>query len=235
MQSHSPVTKPPARPLGRSEAIADKLALAIHEQRLLPGTKLGEDELGEIYGVSRTIVRTALLSLSHACLVEMRPNRGAFVAAPSLKEAREVFEARIALEPRTARRAAERATEADIARLKAHCAQEHEALDAGDGGLALRLSGQFHIEISQIADQEIIADFIAGLVTRSSLVIALYRRSASALCESHHHDRLIDALAAGDGAKAEALMDLHLVELLDALDLQEAPQEGQSLKDILGG
>ena len=83
--------------------IGKAIAKAIHEHKVLPGTKLGEDELSEIYGVSRTLVRSALQGLSHEQLVDIQPNRGAFVSKPSLREAREIFEARALLEPRTAR------------------------------------------------------------------------------------------------------------------------------------
>ena len=78
------LTDKPVSVSGSSAAIAQALSLAIHEHRIAPGTKLGEDELGEIYGVSRTVVRAALQSLSHIQLVETRRNRGAFVARPSL-------------------------------------------------------------------------------------------------------------------------------------------------------
>lgn len=156
------------------EKIATDLELAVHEHRLAPGTKLSEEELGEIYGVSRTIVRAALQKLSHDRLVELRRNRGAFVAQPTVREAREVFEARALLEPRTAHSAARRITEADLAALQRHIDAEHAALAAGESGRALYLSGQFHLEIARIADQATIADFIEQLIARSSLIIALY-------------------------------------------------------------
>ena len=111
--------KTSAKPGGETAIIAD-LSLAIHEHRLAPGTKLSEDEVGEVYGVSRTVVRAALRELAHGRLVTIHRNRGAFVAKPTVREAREVFEARALLEPRNARSAAERATSADIARLQAH-------------------------------------------------------------------------------------------------------------------
>lgn len=117
-------------------------------QRLVAGTKLGEDGLSEIYGVSRTIVYASLQSLSHQQIVEIRRNRGAFVAQPSLVEAHEVFEARKSLEPRTARRAALKALPKDTDILKAHILQEHAAIDSGDRGRALYVSGRFHLEIA---------------------------------------------------------------------------------------
>ncbi len=216
-----------------AEAIVASLSLAIHEHRLAPGTKLGEDELAEIYGVSRTVVRAALHSLSHLQLVDIQRNRGAFVAKPSLQEAREVFEARELLEPRTARSAAERATAEDVARLRQHIADEHDALAESDQGRALHLSGLFHIEISRIADQATIAGFIEALIARSSLIIALYWRRESALCERFAHTALLQAMADNDGLRAEELMRSHLVDLHSALDLRDRTAPPRSLKDAL--
>lgn len=220
-------------PEGSSEQVAQGLALAIHEHRLQPGTKLSEDEVGEIYGVSRTVVRAALQQLAHERLLTLRRNRGAFVAQPSIREAREVFEARALLEPRTARSAAERASPADLALLEGHIHDEHAALASGDAGRALRLSGQFHIEIARIADQATIGEFITQLISRSSLIIALYWQRRNALCESHAHHALVRALADHDGPRAEELMKGHLMDLLSALDLRNAPPAPLSLKDAL--
>ncbi len=228
-----PISTP--RPLNASQKVADALALAIHEHRLAPRTKLGEDEIAEIYNVSRTVVRAALQSLAHIQLVEIQRNKGAFVASPTLREAREVFEARALLEPRTARSAASRATPRDIEILKDHIAKEHEALDAGDNGRALNLSGRFHIEIAQIADQDTIGRFIETLIARSSLIIALYWRRESALCESHAHHALVQSIEDGDAQNAEELMRSHLVDLNSALDLRERPVQAQSLRDLLRG
>lgn len=215
------------------DTIVNALSRAIHEHRLAPGTKLGEDELSDIYGVSRTIVRAALQALAHQQIVEIKRNRGAFIAKPSLTEAHEVFEARELLEPRTARSAAKLATPEDIALLESHVVEEHAALDAGDRGKALSLSGQFHVEIARIANQQTIADMIDILVARSSLIIALYWRRESALCESQAHHALIKAIAAHDGDRADELMKSHLVDLHSALNLREQPAVQHNLRDLL--
>ena len=215
------------------DTIANALSRAIHEHRLAPGTKLGEDELSDIYGVSRTIVRAALQALAHQQIIEIKRNRGAFIAKPSLIESHEVFEARELLEPRTARSAASRATPEDILLLKSHIAHEHAALNAGDHGRALFLSGQFHLEIARIANQQTIADMIDVLIARSSLIIALYWRRESALCESQAHHALIKAIEDQDGNRAEELMQSHLVDLHSALNLREQPAVQHDLKDLL--
>ncbi len=216
-----------------SARIAARLADAIHEHRLKPGMKLSEDEVGSIYGVSRTVVRAALQQLAHVHLVSLKRNRGAFVAQPGPREAREVFEARALLEPRLARYAAERATAEDVAMLKTHIEAEHAALADGDSSRALQLSGHFHIEIARIADHATIAEFVAQLVSRSSLIIALYWQRRAALCESHAHDALLRALADQDAPQAEALMKSHLLDLLSSLDLREQVAPPLSLAEAL--
>lgn len=216
-----------------SHRIAARISQAIHEHRLAPGTKLSEEEVAGTFDVSRTIVRAALQRLAHDRLVELKRNRGAYVAQPTAREAREVFEARALIEPRTARTAAERAKPADIASLRRHIDEEHAAMDEGDAGRALYLSGLFHLEIARIADQATIAAFIGQLVARSSLIIALYWERRRALCESNSHHALLTALERKDGPQAEALMSSHLVDLLASLDLQRQPTSALSLKDAL--
>ncbi|MEC8197446.1 MAG: GntR family transcriptional regulator, partial [Pseudomonadota bacterium] len=152
------------------DGIIAALTEAVHEHRLQPGTKLREDEVCALFGVSRTIVRQALRSMAQEGLLTIRKNKGAMVSQPSLKEAHEVFQARALLEPSTARAAAQRASPEDIARLNAHIENEHAAVDRGEAGLALKLSGDFHLEIARIADQQTIEAFLRQLISRSSLV-----------------------------------------------------------------
>ena len=140
MNTHAIQTSKAKRTAVSGDKVASSLSLAIHEHRLSPGTKLGEDELAEIFAVSRTVIRAALQSLAHLQLVDIKRNRGAFVAQPSLREAREVFEARELLEPRTAQMAAERATPDDIEMLRRHITDEHAAMSRGERGKALHLS-----------------------------------------------------------------------------------------------
>jgi len=216
-----------------ADDIVVRLTEAVHEHRVMPGMKLSEDEVGEIFGVSRTVVRQALRAMAHGGLVTIERNRGAFVAKPSVKEAREVFEARALLEPQTARAAAERATPQDVARLEDHIAREHEALANDEAGQALKLSGVFHVEIARIADQHTIEAFIRQLVSRSSLVIALYWQRRNALCESHAHHALLDAFRRNDPDTAEELMKGHLLDLLSQLNLRDGDEKAPSLRDAL--
>jgi DNA-binding GntR family transcriptional regulator len=207
---------------------------AILEQRIPPGMRLAENDLAEFYGVSRTIVRSGLQGLAQAHLVTLRPNRGASVANPTPREAREVFEARELLEPRSAREAALRAKPKDIADLRRHALAEHDAMQSNASGRALRLSGLFHVKIANIANQRTIAEFIESLVARSSLIIALYWTKSTTRCDEGCHNALINALERNDPDEAEQLMRSHLLDIHSALQFGPAETETKSLKDMLG-
>lgn len=208
--------------------------MAILEQRLPPGTRLAETDLAEIYGVSRTIVRSGLQTLAHSHLVTLRPNRGASVANPTPRQAREVFEARELLEPRSAREAALKAKPKDIEDLRRHALAEHDAMRDDLSGRALRLSGLFHVKIATIANQQTIAEFIESLVSRSALIIALYWTRSSMRCDEYCHNALIDAIERNDPDEAEQLMRSHLVEIHSALQFGVADKDQKTLKDMLG-
>ena len=222
-----------AKPVVRSSAVYLGLRDAILTHSLPPGTKLPEDELGEVYSVSRTVVRSALQSLAHDRLVTLEPNRGAFVAQPTKTEAREVFEARALIEPKVAGLAAEVAKAADVALLRRHLKEEHEAMHEGRDGEAVVLSGRFHVAIAEIAGQSILTDFVRGLCSRSSLIIALYWRRRDTICESHAHNALVDAIGKNSPRDATELMTSHLVDLLSGLDLSDRPAEPKRLAEIL--
>ena len=222
-----------ARPGVRWSAVYVGLRDAILTHSLLPGTKLPEDELGVIYSVSRTIVRSALQALAHDRLVQLEPNRGAFVARPTKLEAREVFEARAVIEPKVAALAAEIAKPADIERLRRHLEEEHQALHDGKDGEAVVLSARFHVAIAEIAGQSIFTDFVRSLCSRSSLIISLYWRRRDTICESHAHHALVDAIGKNSPKDAAELMTSHLVDLVSGLDLSVREQSPQKLADIL--
>src|SRR4051794_3499664 len=218
---------------GRWRAVHAALRGAVIAHRLGPGTKLPEDELAAIYGVSRTVVRSALQALAHDRLVCLEPNRGAFVAKPSPREAREVFEVRGLIEPRVAALAASAAQAHHTAYLTAHLEHEHTAVRAGDDGEAIRLSAAFHVAIAEIAGNVILTDYVRDLVSRSSLIIALYWQRRATTCDSHAHHALASAIGNGDADGAIELMRCHLVDLFSGLELSVSERRNVSLSEIL--
>ena len=217
----------------RAEMIHRDIVRAILEQRLGPGTKLGEDEVGAIYGVSRTIVRAALQSLGHEGIVVIEKNRGAFVAHPSVKEAAEVFQARRLIEPVLTELAAGACDEAGAALLRSHLEMERQAERTGDDRAAIRLSGEFHLVIARIAGHRIYENFLRELVSRSSLIIMLYRRSRSQCCKVDHHSALVEAITEGWAADAVRQMTEHLDEIERDLELVDTAVPVRPLSELL--
>ena len=112
-----------------TRSIVEALTTAIVEHRLQPGTKLAEQKLADHFGVSRTLVRQALFQLSQNRLIRLEPARGAFVAAPTVDEARQVFAVRRMLEAEMTRAFVRSVTPAKIKALREHVAQEKAAVD----------------------------------------------------------------------------------------------------------
>lgn len=219
----------------RSSEIAEAIVRAIVEQRLPPGTRLGEDDLGATFGVSRTIVRAALRMLARDQVVTIRPNRGATVASPSVEEARQVFHARRVVEAALIREAAAACKAADVQALRGHIRAEGEALARGDRSAAIRLSGDFHLRIAQMSGQDVLTGFLRELISRSALVIALYGTTRASSCGTHEHEALLEALSRRDADTAVALMASHLEHVEHDLDLARATRSSPDLAAVLTG
>jgi DNA-binding GntR family transcriptional regulator len=193
----------------RSGAVYRALKRAILEQALPPGTKLPEDSIGERLGVSRTLVREALLRLSAEGLVELRPNRGACVAHPSLEEGRDMFAVRGALERLVVQELAGRLSAEQRRRVEAHIDAEEKA-SGRDAAMSIRLAGEFHTLLADLTGNALLARYINDVVSRCSLILALYGRRHSAECGASEHRAVLAALVKGDAEQAAALMTTHL-------------------------
>jgi DNA-binding GntR family transcriptional regulator len=218
----------------RGLGIRDQLRDAIIDRRLAPGTKLNEAEVGELFSVSRTVVRSALQMLSFEGLVRTERNRGAFVANPSPEEARQVFDSRRLIEPAVAMAAAERITAADVAKLRTQLHTESKLLverGAHVRRAEIRASGDFHLVLAEIAGNGILQRFMEELVARSSLVIALYGRTGASSCGHSDHEDILGALTAHDGKSASQMIVQHINHIEADLDLREV--RGLALREAL--
>lgn len=217
-------------PVPRAQAVYKALRRAIIEQALKPGVKLPEDAIGEQLGVSRTLVREAFGRLAVAGLVELKPNRGANVAYPTLEEARDVFDVRRGLERLVAENLAGRLTAAQAAELEAHVRLEEKA-HGQDGPESIRLSGEFHIRLAEMTGNALLLRYVQEASSRCSLILAIYGRPHSSECAVSEHRQLIEALRAGDAARAAALMDHHLQSVVTRALL--APRAERDIRDVL--
>jgi DNA-binding GntR family transcriptional regulator len=203
------------------ERIYRAVVNAVMSHRLPPGTRLGEAEFCDLYGVSRTTVRKALQRLAHDHIIELRPNRGAIVASPSPKEARDVFAARRALEREIVPLVVQRATPASLRAIRVAIEAEEAARRSADRAAWIRLGGEFHLLLAELAGNAVLQRFMAELVSRCSLIIALYENPGAPMCGNHDHQQLLALIENGDAARATALIEHHLVEIEARLHLGE--------------
>jgi DNA-binding GntR family transcriptional regulator len=218
--------KSPQKRFGQTDKrVHHDLYAAIIDHSLSPGTALQEDALAKAFGVSRTVIRKVLQQLALERLVDIVPNRGASVAKPTAEEARQVFEARRVVERILVEKAMARASDADIAELIATAKSEQVAFEAGNKQERLKLSGDFHRQLARLGGNSVLGDFLNELVSRTSLIIALYESPGAVPCSHSEHLEIADAMKRRDGAKAVQYMEHHLLHIEAQTDLTDVHQK----------
>lgn len=220
----------PAAATGATERIVESITNAIVERRLSPGTKLGEQKIADIFKVSRTIVRQALNQLSRDRLVTLEKARGAFVAMPSIEEARQVFELRNMLETAVVRQLCVRITDGQVAMLHAHLRQERQAVARADVTSRTRLLADFHIVLSRLLGNDVLAEMMRDLLSRSQLISLMYQSAHSAEESQREHELVVDAIERRDARAAVRLMEQHIDSV--ERNLRTNP-EGTDLDQVL--
>jgi DNA-binding GntR family transcriptional regulator len=207
------------------EEIYERIYVSILEHRLHPGTKLGEERLADIFGVSRARIREVLARLAHEQIVELYPQRGAYVAKPSIEQARDVFEARRLIEPAVLRRLMDTLTPERVARLRHHLELESDARRRDDKRAVIRLSGEFHTLAAELAGNSALARSMRELCMLTCLTIFLYDAPTATSCRNDEHAQIVDAIAKRDRGRAEKLMLDHLDHIERSLKLDNSTTE----------
>lgn len=202
-----------------TDQITESITGAIVERRLMPGTRLVEQQIADVFSVSRTIVRQALNQLSRDRLVTLEPARGAFVAMPSIDEARQVFQVRRLVEGGMIRQLAAQVSDAQIAELRAHLKEERQAVVRSDVPGRTRLLADFHVVLARLLGNEVLAEMIADLLSRSQLIALMYQSGHSAEHSQAEHVDIVEALARRDGRAASRLMEQHITSVERNLQL----------------
>ncbi len=218
-------------PAKSSNWIADDIAAAIAARKLPPGTKLREEALSRVYEVSRTKIRAALLILSKDKLIDIVPDKGAFVSQPTETEAREIFAARRIIEAALAKEFVAKARPADYRMLEKHLKDERNAISGRNSKVRSQLLGDFHVLLAQVVGNQVLTEILQELVARSSLITMLYQSNMDAVCSSDEHAEFLDAAKAGKANKAVELIVAHIEHVESALRFDG--NQGEGKRDLI--
>jgi len=202
------------RSLTSAERVLHALRELILGGELTPGARLGEVELADRLGVSRTPVREALSRLAAEGLVEIQPNRGARVATWTVAELEGVFDLRSTIEPELTAHAVPAAGPADVAELEdlaqrmlvVGCPGSGQDLDA-----LVPLNRAFHDRLVALADHPTLAAALAAAIHPPIVLRNFHAYDEASLRRSlAHHVEIVAAVRAGDPVWARAVMTAHI-------------------------
>ncbi|HEX7388399.1 MAG TPA: GntR family transcriptional regulator [Castellaniella sp.] len=211
--------------------IAQKLYSAILEHRIPPGTKLAEGRLATIFSVNRARIREVLARLAHEQVVELVPHQGAHVAKPTVEDAKSVFEARRLVEPFTVRKLTTTLTADKTALLRRHLAKEEEARRLDDQPSIIRLSGEFHVLLADLAGNTALLRTTRELSMQTCLIISLYSHSTALSCRADEHETIAQAVIDKEAEQAVHLILEHFDHIQGSLELN-ALQEDIDLEGL---
>lgn len=189
--------------------VCDELRRLVITGELAPGTRLVEDRLADRLGVSRNPVREALQTLASEGFVEILPRRGAVVAQIRAKQAEDLFDVRVALEPLAARLAARRRDDDGLERLAEVLRLARRATDAEQLDLLALYNTDFHSVVVQLSGNDYLGLLVAPMARRVQWVF----RTSAATRAPHswrEHEELLLAIASGDEDYAEAVARAHV-------------------------
>jgi DNA-binding GntR family transcriptional regulator len=215
--------------------IYHRIHRAIAERRLSPGSRLVEDQLSEVFGASRTRIRSVLQALARDKVVTLHKNRGAIVSLPTVKEAREVFAARRLIEVALAREVVRAIDDKGLAALKAHIVEEDRAEKTRNPTVEVHTSHEFHTLLAETLGNSVVSQYIRELMARSALITAVYERPDANVCSHISHGRLIELIEKKDADGLAGAMLQHLDEIEGCLVLREKKATSVDLKDIFAG
>ena len=202
--------------------IEEAILSAILAGRIDPGTRLGEQKLADLFNVSRTRVREAMMRLETRGVVQVSARRGWYVVEPSAEEARDAFAARRIVESGILAEAG-RPLAKVIRKLREHIADEQRAIAGADAATRAFLLADFHVCLADQMGHRLLCDVLRDLTARTTLVATLFQSTHDAALSCSEHVAIVAALERHDAGGAAELMRAHIGAVAAALGTP-APQ-----------
>lgn len=222
-------------PVTIEERIYASITAALLQGRLRPGAQLVERDLAAAFGCTRGALRKVLARLGFEGKLVLEANRGAFVPSPSEEDIRQVYRARQIVEAGIVAALCGSLSAAHKRRLRAHVRGEEKASRAGAVDASVRLAGQFHVLLTELAGGTELLGLVGQLVAKTELYKALFDPSKGSTCSADEHRQIIEALDAGDLHAALAAMREHLSELEErVVEQARKSAAGEDLVAVFG-
>jgi DNA-binding GntR family transcriptional regulator len=209
---------------------------AITNRRLPPGTKLSEVSLSQKLNASRTPIRSALKGLSYEGLVQIFPNRGAYVAQPTAQEVKEVFEMRILLEEHAVEKACQNINPSEKSLLKLQTFIENEAsyYEKNNFNKVLGEVTNFHMEIARFAKNKILIKNIQEMLALSTIYQTFYSDVDTRKPNSpREHKEILSAVLEQNVTLAKQRMAQHIQLIIDRFNFNLMQYPVGSVGDII--
>ena len=211
------------------------ITTALLQGRLRPGAQLVERDLAAAFGCTRGALRKVLARLGFEGKLVLEANRGAFVPSPSEEDIRQVYRARQIVEAGIVAALCGALSAAHKRRLRAHVRSEEKALRTGAIDESVRLAGQFHVLLTELAGGTELLGLVGQLVAKTELYKALFDPSKGSTCSADEHTHIIEALDAGDLQAALTVMREHLSELEErVIEQVRKSAAGEDLGAVFG-
>ena len=202
------------------EALCAHIRSVISDGLLPAATKLPEELLADQWQVSRARIRTVLQRLAFENLVELRRNRGAFIASPTAKAARDVFEARRVIERVTTEIVTRTILTHRLNALKVRLADRKRLWVHGNRQQAIATISDFHRSLATLAHNEALATALELLILRTSLILGSYGTPHMFAAAAAQYGSLLGSIERGESIAAAHAMERCLFALERGLDVK---------------
>jgi len=208
-----------------TQRVAEQIRAAIRSGEFAPGSLHSVADIANQLGVSRTPVREALLQFAANHVVKFERSRGVRILELSIKDIEEIYSLRLLLEAPSAHRAATRMSDRDRALFRKAFAGMRKATEAGDEALFQKHDLVFHDAIVRAAGNDRVAGVVAntrGQMQALGLSTTKSRTLADILAA---HEKIYDAVVAGNPVAASEAVQDHLIETLTMMVKQSLPPD----------
>ncbi len=214
--------------------VYDTLKSAILSRQLAPGNQLVEIPISKQLNISRTPVRNAIRKLAKERLVDIIPNKGAFVVNPSKEEIEQAYELRRELEIIAAKKAVYALLPEDFALMNQYLNDEAQALESKNLVAYLEANKNFHMAITQKCGNKFLIEYIEKLMNETNIYLILFDTFFEELSSTAHgpveHQLIIASLQAKDLQKLEDILNRHYKNAIDSLAIQK--KEYKSVQEL---